>query len=297
MPNLKDLRSRIKSIKATQKITSAMKMVSAAKLRKAQENAFASRSYVQGVETLMQQMVAGESLEEAPLLLSGVSAQPAHLLLVLTSDRGLCGGFNSSIVKEARHQIENLELAGREVKILCLGRKGRDQLKRYHDDKILETIGDIGKEISPLECAKRVTQRVQNLLENREIGSVSCVHTLFKSALSQEVVYDQLVPFTKEASSEKSSDQEKSLDFAGYEFEPSQKGLLDTLVPRHFLAQIYRALLETIASEHGARMTAMDNATRNARDVIKQLELTYNRTRQAYITKELIEIISGAEAL
>ncbi|MBX3486563.1 MAG: F0F1 ATP synthase subunit gamma [Candidatus Paracaedibacteraceae bacterium] len=288
MPSLKDLRLRIKSVKSTQKITSAMKMVAAAKLRKAQEKAEAARPYALGLERLLVNALAQQpDMMRPPLLMTGNPDNPIHLIVVVTSDRGLCGGFNVNITRDVRHLVKRLQENDVPVRILCVGRKGRDLLRRDFGDLILETITDVGRKGITMEESERVCQKLQELLDYDICGGMTVVYSVFKSALSQEVARRQLIPIPIEGKSDRGL----------FEFEPSQEELIDRLVPKNFAVQMYQILIETNASEQGARMTAMDNATRNARDVIKRLELNYNRTRQAYITKELIEIISGAEAL
>lgn len=310
MPSLKDLRVRIKSVKATQKITSAMKMVAAAKLRRAQERVVQARPYARELSNMLGNCLTDHTqIETLPLLYRGNPENSHHLLVVATSDKGLCGGFNSSIVREARQQIRQLEAAGHKVRILCLGRKGREQLNRDYGAYIVDTVTELAKSGPSFGVAQEIAQRLELLMENTSFGSISAVYSVFKSVINQEVTTKNLVPFsldeqsvcrsnTPSSSSVKNSvaDVQKS-PVKIYEFEPTQEILLNELLPRNLAVQIYQILLETTASEFGARMTAMDNASRNARDVIKNLELNYNRTRQAYITRELIEIISGAEAL
>lgn len=288
MPSLKDLRLRIKSVKSTQKITSAMKMVAAAKLRKAQEKAEAARPYALALERLLADALsAPHEMIQPPLLMTGNPDNPVHLIVVVTSDRGLCGGFNVNIVRDVKHLVKKFQVNGVPVKILCVGRKGRDLLRRDFGDLILETITDVGRKGITIQESERVCLRLQDLLEDNVCGGMTVVYSIFKSALSQDVARRQLIPLPIEVTADRGI----------FEYEPNQEALIDKVVPKNFAVQMYQILLETNASEQGARMTAMDNATRNARDVIKRLELNYNRTRQAYITKELIEIISGAEAL
>lgn len=290
MPNLKDLRMRIKSVKSTQKITSAMKMVAAAKLRRAQEKVEASRPYAAGMQRLLNDLLLTKiDLENQPFLLTGRSDIPTHLVIVVTSDRGLCGGFNGIIIREAKTIIRNLEAAETPVKIFCIGRKARDLLKRDHGSKIIETLIDVGKKGLKFEETLAISLQLQSLLNEGVYGKATVVYSVFKSALTQQITRREVIPFV--------STETSDIGLALYEYEPSQDVLLEELLPRNLAIQLYQIMLDTIASEQGARMTAMDSATRNAQDVIKRLELNYNRTRQAYITKELIEIISGAEAL
>lgn len=288
MPSLKDLRLRIKSVKSTQKITSAMKMVAAAKLRKAQDKAVTARPYAQALEQILVNALTPQpDMAKLPLLLTGNRDNSTHLIVVITSDRGLCGGFNVNIARDVKHLVRRFQAENIPVKILCVGRKGRDLLKRDYGSLIIETIVDIGRKGITVEEAQLVSTSLEQLLENNACGGMTVVYSVFKSALSQNVTRRQLVPIPIEETKEPGL----------FEFEPTQEALIEYLLPKNFAIQLYQILLESNASEQGARMTAMDNATRNARDVIKRLELNYNRTRQAYITKELIEIISGAEAL
>jgi F-type H+-transporting ATPase subunit gamma len=288
MPSLKDLRLRIKSVKSTQKITSAMKMVAAAKLRKAQEKAEAARPYAQALQKILVNTLAQRSnLAELPRLLVGNPDNPVHLIVVVTSDRGLCGGFNMAIVREVRQLVRRFRTEDVPVKILCVGRRGRDLLRQDYGSLILDTMTDIGHKGVTLEESTRVCDSLQKLIDGDVCGGMTIVYSTFKSALTQDITCQQLIPLPVEG----------TRDRGVFEFEPSQDLLIERLLPKNFAVQLYQILLETHASEQGARMTAMENATRNARDVIRQLELNYNRTRQAYITKELIEIISGAEAL
>ena len=299
MANLKDLRIRIASVKSTQKITSAMKMVAAAKLRRAQEAAEASRPYAERMERMVGSLaVSAASRDGAPKMLAGTGKDEVPLIVVGTADRGLCGGFNSNIVREARRDIAALRHAGKTVKILCVGRKGRDQLRRDYGDAIIDTIEDVARPRLTFANAEAIAKRIEQMFEDGEFDVCTIYYARFKSAISQIVSSQQLIPFAS------SGGQEDTQGAAGgpatlavYEYEPAEEDILADLLPRNLAVQIYKALLENSASEHGARMSAMDNATRNAGEMIDELTLTYNRTRQAVITKELIEIISGAEAL
>jgi F-type H+-transporting ATPase subunit gamma len=293
MPSLKDLRIRINSVKSTQKITSAMKMVAAAKLRRAQEQAEAARPYAERMERVLRSLAASVAGQEgAPALLAGTGKDAVHLVVVMTSDRGLCGGFNSSIVRGARRLIRDLQAGGKQVKVLCVGRKGRDQLRRDFGNLIIGTIEDIAKPRLTFEAADRVARRIAEMFANGEFDVCTIIYNRFKSAMTQIVTTLQLIPFTAEGAA-----QEPGGTSASYEYEPDEAVILSELLPRNLSVQIYKALLENGASEQGARMTAMDSATRNAGDMINRLTINYNRSRQAYITKELIEIISGAEAV
>jgi F-type H+-transporting ATPase subunit gamma len=294
MPSLKDLKLRINSTKSTQKITSAMKMVSAAKLRRAQEQAEAARPYAERMERVLGRLAAAAAGREgAPVLLAGNGRSQTHLLVVMTSDRGLCGGFNSSIARGARRLARDLKAQGKTVKILCIGRKGRDQLKREFPAEIIGTIEDIGKPRLTFAAVEQVAARILGMFEHGEFDVCSLIYNRFKSAMTQIVTVQQLIPFAPAAANE----NEPAGVAAHYEYEPDEMEILSALLPKNLGMQIYRALLENNASEQGARMTAMDSATRNAGDMINKLTITYNRSRQAAITKELIEIISGAEAL
>ena len=294
MPSLKDLRNRIRSVRSTQKITSAMKMVAASRLRRAQEQAEAARPYAERMERVLASLAARMSgLAGGPPLLAGTGKDQTHLLIVASSDRGLAGGFNASILREARRQIRTLLGAGKTVKILTIGRKGRDGLRRDHASLIHDSLTDIGRRGVAFEEARGIAQRVLTLFEAGEFDSCSIIFNRFQSAMTQIVTVQQLIPFPQ-------SDAAETPAAAGgaiYEFEPDEEEILAELLPRNLSVQIYTALLENAASEQGARMTAMDNATRNAGDMINRLNTVYNRSRQAAITKELIEIISGAEAL
>ena len=297
MPSLKDLRVRIKSVKSTQKITSAMKMVAAAKLRRAQEQAESARPYADRMARMLESLAAAyEGRPDAPPLLAGTGKDAAHLVIVATSDRGLCGGFNSGVVREARRLIRELLADRKDVKILCIGRKGRDQLKRDFGARIVGTVEDIGKPRLTFAAAEGIQKRLLTMFEAGEFDIATVIYSRFKSAISQIVTRQRLIPLPAPAAERESPGRAQGVR-ATYEYEPSEEELLADLLRRNLAVQLFRALLESWASEQGARMTAMDSATRNAGDIIDRLTLFYNRTRQAYITKELIEIISGAEAL
>jgi F-type H+-transporting ATPase subunit gamma len=295
MPSLKSLRTRINSVKSTQKITKAMKMVAASKLRRAQETAEAARPYAERMERMIVSLAAGQGeAEGATPLLVGRGRDQVHLLVVATAERGLCGAFNSSIVRLARRRAEELVRAGKTAKILCVGRKGRDQLRRGFADAIVDTV-DLSKvKRLGFADAAAIAARILAMFEAGEFDVCSVFYNRFRSVISQVPTERQLIPVRlPEAGAAGAAD----LGGAVYEYEPDEGEILARLLPRNLAVQIYRALLENAASEQGARMTAMDNATRNAGDMIQRLTLNYNRTRQAVITKELIEIISGAEAL
>jgi F-type H+-transporting ATPase subunit gamma len=298
MASLKDLRNRIASVKSTRKITSAMKMVAAARLRRAQEQAEAARPYAQRMDRMLAALAANvQGRAGAPRLLAGTGGDRVHLVVVVTSDRGLCGAFNSSVVRGARQFLRTLAADGKTVKILCVGRKGRDQLRREYGRFILDTFEGIGRRHLAFGEAEQVAERVAQLFAAGEFDVCTIFYNQFKSAITQIVTRQQLIPFAPAAGAAPAPAAEDKAVRGVYEFEPEEEEILAELLPRNLAIQIYRALLESAASEHGARMTAMDNATRNAGEMIGKLTLTYNRTRQAFITKELIEIISGAEAL
>jgi F-type H+-transporting ATPase subunit gamma len=296
MPSLKDLKNRITSVKSTQKITAAMKMVAASKLRRAQEQAEAGRPYAERMARMLGSLAANvQAGGEAPRLMAGTGKDDVHLLVVMTADRGLCGAFNGSIVREARRQIAQLQAQGKTVRVMTIGRKGRDNLRRTHGDLIVQTYEDLGRRRLSFADADQVGAKILAMFDAGEFDVCSLVYNRFKSAISQIVTVQQVVPFAVPAGEQSPQAAEEAR--ALYEFEPDEEEILAELLPRNLSIQVYRALIENAASEQGARMTAMDNATRNAGDMINRLTLTYNRTRQAYITKELIEIISGAEAL
>ncbi|MEJ1995546.1 MAG: F0F1 ATP synthase subunit gamma [Limibacillus sp.] len=300
MPSLKEFRNRIASVKSTQKITSAMKMVAAAKLRRAQEQAEASRPYAERMGRMLGSLAKSvEGLPGAPKLLAGTGKDDTYLVVVATADRGLCGGFNSSIVREARRRIDQLLRDGKQVKILCLGRKGRDQLRRFHGDKIIDTVEELNKPYVRFEPAAEVADRVIRMFEEGEFDVCLLYYAQFKSAISQIVTEQQLIPFKVEELEDEAEEEapEAIKKGAVYEYEPNEEQILKELLPRNLAVQLFKALLENNASEHGARMTAMDNATRNAGDMIDKLTLRYNRQRQSVVTNELIEIISAKEAL
>ena len=291
MPNLKDLKNRIASVKSTRKITKAMQMVAAAKLRRAQEAAEAARPYAEKMSSVMGGLAASVGgSESAPRLLSGTGADKVHLLVVMTAERGLCGGFNSSIAKLARSHAQALLEAGKEVKILTVGKKGREQLKREFEDHMLAHV-DLSevKRIGYANAAD-IARDVLGRFDADEFDVATIFYNTFESVISQVPTAQQIIPASFEAVEEEDSG-------AQYDYEPSEEAVLEDLLPRGVATQIFTALLENAASEQGARMSAMDNATRNAGEMIDKLTIEYNRSRQAVITSELIEIISGAEAL
>jgi F-type H+-transporting ATPase subunit gamma len=295
MASLKELRNRIASVKATQKITKAMQMVAAAKLRRAQMAAEAARPYAERMEAVLANLAnALKGLEgEAPPLMLGTGKDDVHLLIVCTSERGLCGGFNSSIVRKAREKLLQLKGQGKEVKILCVGKKGYDQLRRQFKSLIVDVIEFRGIKQLTFEHADQVGQKVRDMFDAGEFDVATLFFAEFKTVISQKPIAQQIIP----ASIPEGEDTSSDLEGAIYEYEPEEGEILADLLPLNITTQIFKALLENAASEQGARMSAMDSATRNAGEMIGKLTLNYNRTRQAQITKELIEIISGAEAL
>ncbi|MFC3695264.1 F0F1 ATP synthase subunit gamma [Chenggangzhangella methanolivorans] len=294
MASLKDLRNRIASVKATQKITKAMQMVAAAKLRRAETAAAAARPYAERMERVLSNLAAGmKGSPLAPRLMAGTGDDKRHLLVVVTADRGLCGGFNSSISRLARDHARRLLAEGKQVEFLCVGRKGADILKRQFPGKIDDVISLREVKSVGFDTATMIGERVLSMFEEDKFDVATLFYSKFKSVVSQIPTAQQIVP----AELPEEDETTDLLKGAVYEYEPSEEEILEELLPRNVAIQILKALLENAASEQGARMSAMDNATRNAGDMIKRLSLEYNRTRQAQITKELIEIISGAEAL
>ena len=295
MPSLKEYRNRIASVKSTRKITSAMKMVAASKLRRAQSQAEASQPYAKRMSDMLGRLVANVNIDDSsPVLLAGTGNQNTYLLIVITSDRGLCGGFNGSIARLARLKVRTLLDEGKDVKILCIGRKGRDVLKREYADKIVHTFEGLGRKRLVFGDALQVSQYILDMVARREFDVCTVLYNQFKSVIAQLPTTYQLIPFFVP---EKEKAETETGPRAVYEFEPSEEEILQDLLPRNLSVQIYRALLDSAAGEQAARMTAMENATKNAGEMINGLTLRYNRARQAYITKELIEIISGAEAV
>jgi F-type H+-transporting ATPase subunit gamma len=292
MPSLKDLRNRIASTKATQKITKAMQMVAASKLRRAQVAAEAARPYASHMDKVLGNIAASVgSLDTAPRLLRGTGSDSVHLLLVCTAERGLCGPFNTAIVRLARERANALMAEGKEVKFFCVGRKGYDQLRRLYSKQIIEMVDLRGARTLQFSHAEMIAEKVIARFDNFEFDICTLFFSRFRSVIAQIPTAQQTIPPLFDS---KVAD---GLGGAVYEFEPEAEDILHELLPRNIAVQIFRALLENSASFYGAQMSAMDNATRNAGDMIRRQTLTYNRTRQAMITKELIEIISGAEAL
>ena len=295
MPSLKDLRNRIASVKATQKITKAMQMVAAAKLRRAQTAAEAARPYANRMEAVLANLATAlKGREGGPPLMVGTGRDQVHLLVVCTAERGLCGAFNSSIVRLGREHINHLLADGKQVKILCVGKKGYDQLRRLYAPLIIDLIELRGVRQLSFEHAERAANKVLSMFAEGVFDVATLFFSRFRSVISQIPTAQQIIPATIPA---ETPSQEASLGGAVYEYEPDEADILTELLPLNITVQIFKALLENAASEQGARMSAMDNATRNAGDMIDRLTMKYNRSRQAMITKELIEIISGAEAI
>ena len=293
MPNLKELKNRISSVKSTRKITSAMKMVAESKLRRAQELAESSRVYADSLSFILSSLAGNtKNSSDLPEILTGRENSKISLLIINSSDRGLCGGFNSNLFRNAKKWISDQQGLGKSVKIMTVGKKASSFYKKTDLD-IVASFEDLNSNDRQLQVSEEIKNKIMELFENNEIDEVSILFNKFVSAISQEPTYQSLIPLSNDETSEEESEANNSV----FEFEPDKNELLEYLVPRNFLTQIYRSVLESSASEHAARMTSMDNATRNAGDMIDRLTLTYNRTRQAFITKELIEIISGAEAV
>lgn len=298
MPSLKSLKVRIKSIKSTEKITKAMKMVAASKLKKAREQAENAEPYADKMMQIVSSLASSkmdDSKGERNLLTVDEKLNKTHLLIVATSDKGLCGAFNSSIIKKTKVIVSEIEKSGKQVKVLFVGKKGYDLLKSNYKSHTVDHLEGIGRKGVKFTEASQISESVLELFEKEEIDSCSIVFNKFKSAISQITTHKHLIPLAAEEANDNETKQVGNNH--GYEYEPSEEEILERILPKNLAVQIFHALLENNASEQGARMTAMDNATRNSGDMIKRLNLVYNRTRQAYITKELIEIISGAKAL
>jgi len=294
MPSLKAFRNRIASVKATRKITRAMQMVAASKLKRAQDAAQAARPYAERMAAVISSLAGSMTGNPgAPRLLAGTGSDRVHLVIVATADRGLCGGFNTNIVRRARILIDALLNDGKEVKIFCVGRKGRDQLRRLYSRYIIDTVELTAVKRLAFSDALGIARRVLDMYADGQFDVATIVYARFKSVISQEPTAQRLIP----APGEIASQTAPVTSGAVYDYEPDEAEILADLLPRNVSVQIFRALLENAASEQGARMSAMDSATRNAGEVIDRLTLQYNRSRQAMITKELIEIISGAEAI
>ncbi len=290
MPSLKDLRSRITSVKSTRRITSAMKMVAAAKLRRAQDLALAARPYSERMERMLSSLASASAGAGAIPLMAGTGKDDTHLLVFVSTDRGLCGGFNINLMRQVRRMVRQLQDEGKQVKIFCIGRKGTALVRREFPSALVAHVEDIARPVPSYDKAVEIARQLMEMFDEGQFDTCTVIYNKFVSALTQTVTPQQIIPFAPPAAGE-------GAEATGYEFEPSEEDILNDLLPRNLSVQLYRAFLESFASEQGARMTAMDNATRNAGDMINKLTLNYNRTRQAFITKELIEIISGAEAL
>jgi F-type H+-transporting ATPase subunit gamma len=296
MTTLKALRDRRKSVQSTQKITMAMKMVAGAKLRRAQEHVEAGRPYARFMNQMLGDLAANaQALEMPQPLLTGTGKTDTHLILVATSDRGLCGPFNASILRHARQLIGASQAQGQTIKLMSIGRKGKDVLTREYGSLLIESFVELGHPRLRFSEAQQITDSLLKMFDDGIFDICTFVYNHFKSAITQEVIAQQIIPISTESSNLKSSDMHPVK--AIYEYEPQEEQILTELLPQNVAVQIYNGLLENAASEQGARMTAMDNASRNADDIIRKLTLTYNRTRQSHITRELIEILSGAEAL
>jgi len=293
MPSLKDLRNRITSVKSTQKITKAMKMVAAAKLRKAQESAEKGRAYSEKMNLIINNLKNSiTDINSAPKLLAGTGKDEVHLCIVMTADRGLCGGFNTNICKKAREYFKQILKNNKKLKIITVGSKGADQLRRGFKDYIIERISYKNLKSISVNEASEITSKVITMFNKEEFDVCTIFYNKFKSVISQEPQAQQIIPVESEEVTQK-----ENVEDVQYEFEPEENEILEHLLPQNITTQIFKAFLENAASEQGSRMSAMDNATRNAGDLIDKLTINYNRSRQAVITKELIEIISGAESL
>ena len=291
MPSLEDLKTRINSVKSTQKITSAMKMVAAAKLRRAQDSAEKGRPYADRMQQIVNSLASKADPISAPQLLVGNGKDNTHLLVVVSADRGLCGGFNGAITRQTRSEVARLRGEGKTVKLLMVGRKSADALRRELGNSYIDSLEGIQGTAVEYADAASIGETVRNGFEANEFDVCTVIFNKFKSVISQEVTLKRLIP------AEIGEDMQDDDAGVSYEYEPDEEDLLAAVLPRNISTQVYSALLESSAAELAARMTAMDNATRNAGDLIERLTLVYNRTRQATITKELIEIISGAEAV
>ena len=296
MPSLKDIKTQINSVGSTKKITSAMKMVAASKLRRSQEKAEAARPYSSRLEEMLSSLASSAASGEGIIkLLTGTGNDKNYLVVPVSADRGLCGGFNSSINKETFKLVKSLESNGKNVQLMPVGKKSRDFFNRVMKDKILESFVDLNVSTTGYESALNISNKLQDLYFDEKFDKCILVFNKFKSAISQEVTQQQLIPL--DISNSEKKEQKETSSNAIYDYEPDEETILKDLLPKNVSTQIFKVLLESDAGEHGARMAAMDNATRNAGEMIDSLTLKYNRTRQAFITKELIEIISGAESV
>ena len=297
MPSLKDIKNKINSVGSTKKITSAMKMVAASKLRRSQEKAESARPYSSRLEEMLSSLASSCTSGEGVIqLLTGTGKDEQYLIVPITADRGLCGGFNSSINRETFKFVKSLEGEGKSVKLLTVGKKSRDFFNRIMKDKIVESFTDLGSTGAGYDIALEISNKLQTLYFDGQFDKCVIVYNKFVSVITQEVTRQQLIPLDI-AQSEKSLEKKEEKDNSVYTYEPDEESILKDLLPKNVSIQIFKVLLESNAGEQGARMAAMDNATRNAGEMIDSLTLVYNRTRQAFITKELIEIISGAESV
>ena len=294
MPSLKDLRNRISSVKSTKKITSAMKMVAAAKLKKAQENALSARPYAERMQNIINSLKDNLTMEfPTPSLISGTGNSETTLLIVCSADRGLCGGFNGSIIKNTKKIVQEILSQGKKVKFIFIGKKANNSMKREFSDNTLDIFTEVANPVVDFKLVGTIRDKIIGYFNNGDFDSCKLIYTKFNSAISQEVKQMQIIPLDHD---EEKRDLNPASDM-NYEYEPSEEEILEKIIPNNIAIQIFTGLVESSASEQGARMTAMDNATRNADDKIDDLTMFYNRSRQAVITKELIEIISGAEAI
>ena len=295
MASLKDLRDRISSVQSTKKITSAMKLVAGARLKKAQTEAESSRPYTNRMQEIIDNVTSNINMENAPEIIKGKENSKSHLIVLMTSDRGLCGGFNTAITKLAKIKIKKLLTSNKTVKIICVGKKGLDHLKREFNELIIDSILISTQKKIDYEFATKISNKILLMYENEKFDVAHIIFSLFKSANKQEAQLKQIIPVLEGDGNISKKDEKK--DDTIYEYEPEEEEVLKSLVPKNVAIQIFSGLLENAAGEQGARMTAMDSATRNAGELIDTLTLNYNRSRQAQITKELIEVISGAEAV
>ena len=296
MPTLKEIKTQINSVGSTKKITSAMKMVAASKLRRSQEKAEAARPYSERLEKMLSSLASsGTSGEGVIQLLTGTGKDERYLVVPVTADRGLCGGFNSSINRDTVKFVASLEAEGKSVNLLTVGKKSRDFFNRIMKEKIVQSFADLGSSGVDYEIALEISNKIQSMYFDNQFDKCIIVYNKFKSIISQEVTHQQLIPLDIKSSDQQSEEQVK--DNSIYDYEPDEETILKDLLPKNVSIQIFKVLLESNAGEQGARMAAMDNATRNAGEMIDNLTLIYNRTRQAVITRELIEIISGAESV
>ena len=294
MPSLKDLRNRISSVKSTKKITSAMKMVAAAKLKKAQENALSARPYAERMQNIINSLKDNLTMDfPTPSLISGTGNSETTLLIVCSADRGLCGGFNGTIIKNTKKIVKEILSQGKKVKFIFIGKKANNSMKKEFSDSTLDIFTEVANPVVDFKIVSKIRDKIIDYFNNGDFDNCKLIYTKFNSAISQEVKQMQIIPLNRD-------EEKKDLNPASninYEYEPSEEEILEKIIPNNIAVQIFTGLVESSASEQGARMTAMDNATRNADDKIDDLTMFYNRSRQAVITKELIEIISGAEAI